>query len=242
MQGHPQRFRDHGDHRSQVLSQHLACNDEVVAPQLPNQEAGSERAAFLREELSSLLGLRAHAVHSAHARLTAFLGMVSAALIAVALLAGTDGSPSQYLPGSAGILAGVAVVGLATVASLVQLQVSTVVYLRGANLIRGQLARENDVPPRLLVLPTNDSRPTMHGAGHDGRLVSILITFPNLAALLTSLVGAAAVALLTSDWGAWRGPLIGVMFLVLEALQLGLQLWLYADAEKRYRRGRADSA
>ncbi len=186
-----------------------------------SESNGTGDLDFLLEEYKQLLSLRDTAMSISMNRMNVFFAFASVSSVAIALLIGRQ---SVSLPMALGfsslVLLALLLLGVTSFIALCEHHISRVFYLRGANLLRGELATRLGVV-HLMRLPVTEKNPTIYGTGHFHGPVSVLISFPTILALMNGFTASIVAGILSQDAGGGLGANLTVGAIVLVAFVLG---------------------
>jgi hypothetical protein len=193
-------------------------------------------AAVLQAEYGLLMGALGAAWSASLVRTSLYLGVLSAAGVALGFASGGDVSGSSFATVSLMVLPMLLFLGVATFVRLVQVQRESVVYLTGINRIRRFLADAAPGARPFLVLPIHDDRAALYrsvGTGMSRRpprypILHLLAQTQGIVGIVTAAVAASFAGLALSGIHptvAWVGAAV-----VFVATVVALFTWLGAVA------------
>ncbi|HKV89012.1 MAG TPA: hypothetical protein VJT78_13535 [Candidatus Dormibacteraeota bacterium] len=182
-----------------------------MSTELPPQHKDSEVLQILATEHWSLLATRALTYQEALGRVNMFLAILSAAVIALALVAQADHFGAAFISIAIFMLAVVAVVGFFTVARLVSLNRDDFHWVMAMNRIRNAYLRLHpELEPNFFSSPHDDLLGVMRSMGIEPKesrsqvsaFVYGLATLPGMVSVLVAAVVGAICGLVTVGFGA----------------------------------------
>jgi hypothetical protein len=206
-----------------------------------DQALGEHAVQILSTEHWSLLSSRSLAYIESFSRVTVFLTVLSAAIVALALVANTTGVGTEFT-WAAGLLAPLVLfLGITTYVRLVQLNLDDLFTVLAMNRLRhAYLEIEPGLRPYLTAGWHDDERGVVKSlllvrSATPNVRWHALITTPTVIALIVAFVAAAWVGLLVTRWGgsAAVAALASVFVMILgSALLFVLQIRSLAEARR----------
>jgi hypothetical protein len=174
-----------------------------------------------------------------------FLASLSAAVVALALVAQASQFGDAFIAFALVVLPFVLFIGLATHARLVAANVEDLFWVLGMNRLRhAYLELTPELEPYLITSAHDDPRGVLLSIGArpdvsspTASLLHAFVTTPGMIAVINAMVGAVIGALATVQFGMAMTPGIGIgalAFVVLLAVQLWYQGRSYRDLEERF--------
>jgi hypothetical protein len=163
--------------------------------------ATAEKLQILATEHWSLLATRAMTYNEALSRVTIYLGILSGAVIALALVAQADPFGPGFVAIAIPVLLVVVFAGLATISRLMMLNRDDYRWVIGMNRLRNAyLELHPELAPHFIASPYDDLRGALQTLGIDeptaaGRVGSALHVFQTLPGMLGVIVAAVAAAI-----------------------------------------------
>jgi hypothetical protein len=181
----------------------------------PSSEASQERqdvAQALTAEYSVLMSALAGVWSASLVRTTVFLGVLSAAGVALGFAAQAGVERTDFIGLAVVGLLVVLFLGVATFVRLVQLQREAVVYITGQNRIRHFFAERTPTIRPYYVLPTHDDSAALYrsaGTGMNRRpprypLLNMVVQTQGIVGVITGAVAASVAGLALN----WTSPLV----------------------------------
>ncbi len=203
------------------------------------------RVQILATEHWGLLATRSLSWTESFSRAGMFLASLSAAVVALALVAQASQFGDAFIAFALVVLPFVLFIGLATHARLVAANVEDLYWVLGMNRLRhAYLELAPELEPYFITSAHDDPRGVLLSIGARPELSSptasllhALVTTPGMIAVINAMVGAVIGALATVQFGLAMMPGIGIgalAFVVLLAVQLWYQGRSYGDLEDRF--------
>jgi hypothetical protein len=210
--------------------------DSVPVVPTPDAELPvAVRVQILATEHWSLLATRSLSWTESFSRAGMFLASLSAAVVALALVAQATAFGGGFVVFALVVLPFVLFIGLATHARLVAANVEELLWVQGMNRLRhAYLELAPELSPYFITSPHDDPRGVMLSIGArpaaTNPVPSILhafVTTPGMIAVINAMVGGVIAALATVEFGMGMSPgvLVGALALVaLLVVQLAYEL------------------
>jgi hypothetical protein len=205
----------------------------VAAGEASDPPLGPHAAAILATEHWSLLAARSLIWNEAMSRATVFLTVLSASIIALALLADATGFGSQTTTLALVLLPVVFLLGLAAYARLVQINTEEFQLVLAMNRLRHAYLQIEPGLERYLTTGHHDDEPgliatyMLHGPSRRWLVVHFLVNTPTIVATVDAALAAAVVVLLLQVGEASRAAEVAggmVAFVVVWGVLFRLQL------------------
>jgi hypothetical protein len=189
---------------------------------------GERAATLLATEHWSLLGTRSLSYTEAFSRTTVFLNVLSASIVALALIADATGFNESFGTFALFVFPLVLFLGIATFVRLVQLNYEDVQIVIAMNRMRrAYLDMEPELEPYFTTGAHDDEqgifRTLVLGRPAFRRFwPHFFVTTPTVIATIDSIIATAGVALLGTRLGFGDGVIVGIAAVTFAALWLGL--------------------
>jgi hypothetical protein len=180
-----------------------------MSTELPPQRRESEALQILATEHWSLLATRALTYQESLGRVNMFLGILSGAVIALALIAQADHFGPTFIVIAIFMLSVVFFTGVATVRRLLMLNRDDYIWVLAMNRIRNAyLAMHPELEPNFTTSPHDDLLGALRTMGLDevtrsglGSLSHGLVTLPGMLGVIVASVGGAIAGLAAAGFG-----------------------------------------
>lgn len=214
----------------------------TTAPQSP-PVFSANAAAILATEHWGVLGTRSMTWAEASSRTTVFLTVLSAAVVALALVADAAGFGDTFASFALALLPIVLFMGLTTYARLVQINHQDVYFVIAMNRLRhAYIAMAPELEPYFVTASTDDWKALnttfSYGASRNFRpWMQFLVTTPTMVASINAVIAAAGAALMGSRMGASDGLVVvvgAVAFVVTWLSQFAVQTRIVSAFRRTY--------
>jgi len=185
-------------------------------------------AGLLQAEYGLLMAALGAAWSASLVRTSLYLGVLSAAGVALGFASGGDITGGSFITLSLLVLPMLLFLGVATFVRLVQVQRESVVYITGLNRIRRFLADGAPGALPLLVLPVHDDQAALYrsvGTGMHRRpprypILHLVAQTQGIVGIVTGVVAASFVGLAVAGWSAQVAWVLAAVVFVLTVVIL----------------------
>lgn len=193
-----------------------------------SDEERQRLAGPLQAEYGLLMAALGAAWSASLVRTSLYLGVLSAAGVALGFASGGDVTGGSFVTLSLLVLPMLLFLGVATFVRLVQVQRESVVYITGLNRIRRFLADGAPAVLPLLVLPVHDDQPALYrsvGTGMQRRpprfpILHLVAQTQGIVGVVTAVVAASFVGLALAGWNAAVAWVLAAIVFVLTVVIL----------------------
>jgi hypothetical protein len=210
-------------------------------PPVGRDSATAAKLQILATEHWSLLATRSLTYTESLGRVNMFLGILSGAVIALALVAQADRFGPTFMAVAIFMLTVVFFVGVATVRRLMMLNLDDYTWVVGMNRLRhAYLELHPELEPHFITSPYDDLPGAMHTLGLGpasaptvGTVFHGFVTLPGMVSVIVASVGAAIAALAAVGFGA---PGYGVLLagILAFAVVVAVMFWTGSRSFRGY--------